>query len=110
MVPPSFVETPSPCESTVGEDISWSCKAYGKPIPVITWYRDQQPLDGQDKIKVKNSETSRKLQSESSLKIEACELNSEGMNYRVEAENAAGKVSHTFSLAGTNQQKCQQTM
>ena len=95
------METPVACDSTVGEDVNWSCKAHGKPIPLITWYRDDQPLDGKPAIKIKNSETSRKLQAESTLKLEQCALASDGATYRVEAENQAGKISHTFGLTGT---------
>ena len=69
-------------------------------MPIITWYRDDKPLDGQEKVKVKNNETSRKLQAESSLKLDDCELSSDSSTYRVEAENQAGKVTHTFGLTG----------
>ena len=78
--------------------MNWSCKVYGKPIPEVTWYRDDVPLDGQPKVKVKSNETSRKLQIESSLKLEDTELSNDSGEYCVKAENAAGKVSHTFGL------------
>ena len=102
LVPPSFVETPVSGDSKLGEDVNWSCKAHGKPIPHITWYKDNQQLDGQTAIKITNSETSNILQANSMLKIERCDLRSEGATYRVEAENKAGKVSHTFSFRGGN--------
>ena len=94
------MEPPVSHDSKVGEDVSWLCKAHGKPIPHITWYKDDQPLDGQPTIKIKNSELSHMLLADSMLKIEKCDLESEEATYRVEAKNLAGKISHTFSLSG----------
>ena len=96
------METPVSQCSKVGEDVNWSCKTRGKPIPCITWYKDDEPLDGQPAITINNIETSHMLQAESMLKLERCDLEAEGATYRVEAENQAGKVSHTFSLKGKN--------
>ena len=100
LVPPTFLETPVPRDSNAGEDVNWSCRAHGKPIPQITWYKDDKPLDGLQAIKIKSNESSSNLQADSSLKLERCNLRSEGASYRVEAVNQAGKVSHTFSLTG----------
>ena len=82
--------------------MNWSCKAHGNPVPNITWYKDDQPLDGKPDINIKYSETLSSLQADSTLRLEHCNLGSEGATYRVEAENQAGKISHTFSLTGRN--------
>jgi hypothetical protein len=100
LVSPTFVEKPSSGEATVGENVSWSCTVHGKPIPEVTWYRDDVPLEDQPKVKVKSNETSRKHQVDSSCKLEDTDLSYDSGEYCVKAENAAGKVTHTFGLTG----------
>lgn len=101
VIPPQFVLTPETQEATEGNDVGWSCKVRGKPPPALTWFRNNELLDGQPSVRIKAKESSRKLEAESSLTLNKCDISMDSNTYRIEAQNSAGNASHEFGLIGT---------
>ena len=102
VVPPTFVLTPDPLEVTEGKPVKMTCKAHGKPIPEVRWYKDDDLITGDGEMKIQSKEISRKLEVESMLKTDKTLLQDESQNYRIIAENVAGSAVHELSLIGTH--------
>ena len=100
IVPPTFNMTPDPLEVTEGKNVKLVCKAHGKPVPEITWYRDDDLISGDGEMKVQTKEISRKLEVESILKADKIQMEDESQHYRIIAENLAGNAIHEFSMTG----------
>ena len=98
--PPKFLITPDPLEVLESDAVKFYAKVTGKPIPAITWFRDNEKQLGEGEMKIQTKETARKLEVEGWLKIAKSALTDESLNYAVEAENSAGRVTCDFSLTG----------
>ena len=94
------MSVPEPLEVLEGDSVRFYCKAYGKPMPTLTWVKDGQKQLGDGEMKVQTKETSRKLEVESWLKIGNSSLDDESLHYTIEAVNSVGIISHGFSLIG----------
>ena len=102
LCPPTFLLTPDSKEVTEGKHAKFLCKAYGKPMPQISWYKDDSIVSGDDRMKVQNKDNSRKFEVESELQTTRVLLGDECQTYIVKAENKVGSVSHEFSLIGND--------
>lgn len=100
IIPPTFVETPGSLEVTEGKHFKLVCKAHGKPVPIITWYREDDLITGDVDMKIQSKDNSRKFEMESTLQTTKTSLADESPRYVVKAENKAGSVLHEFSLTG----------
>jgi hypothetical protein len=94
---PSFVRTPESIEATQGDTVKFSCKAMGKPIPSLLWFRGDRKLPGVPKHKVEIEE---KNLIESVLTVKDVKLNVYDGAYLVKAENEAGVEEYVAQLVG----------
>jgi Immunoglobulin I-set domain len=65
------------------------CPARGTPLPKIRWYKNGNPLSG--------NEIGERVMADGSLQLEHAHANNTG-RYTCIAENVAGNVSHTIEL------------
>jgi hypothetical protein len=96
--PPSFTETPSSVEVIEGANVEFTCRARGKPLPDITWLRDDQAIDSENILASQKPDS---FEVTSSYTIPSARLEDESARYRIEAENNVGKyATHEFALIG----------
>ena len=100
LCPPSFIVTPDSMELVEGKHAKFSCKAHGKPVPEITWYREDELITGNGIMKIQSKANTKKLEMESSLQTSRVTLGDESPRYVIKAENQAGNVFHEFNLTG----------
>ena len=98
--PPSFIVIPDSKEVIASDKVKFSCKVRGKPLPEITWFKEENTIMGDDDITIETKERTNKLEVESLLCIKSALLNDESDLYRIEAENSIGNVVHDFGLTG----------
>ena len=55
--PPTFITTPDSLEATEGKSIKLICKAHGKPIPEITWFKNEEIIKDSKSMKLESKET-----------------------------------------------------
>ncbi|XP_024082908.1 peroxidasin homolog, partial [Cimex lectularius] len=89
--PPSFIETPYPLVATIGTSVEMPCRAQGDPQPVISWSKNDQPL---------NSDSKHRVHPSGHLRIYNLSNNDSGL-YVCKAVNTFGEksVSATLTLA-----------
>ncbi|XP_061411261.1 obscurin-like [Lethenteron reissneri] len=54
--PPEFVEPLSDCTARAGDIATLQCRVSGSPRPVITWHRDERPLEMEDRLSLNEDE------------------------------------------------------
>ena len=74
------------------------CQAKGKPLPTITWLRDEENATDDDLVEVQVTEGDQ--DTESRLIITEAQARHESPKYKVIAENSAGNVEREFGLIG----------
>lgn len=87
-------------EVTEGELVDLECRALGKPIPQVSWYKDGKPLKQGDDFAFDNVENLAEMQTESKLRIEQVDPALHDGKYTMVAENQAGEVQHDIMLLG----------
>ena len=81
-----------------GNNVALTCCTRGKPLPEVTWFRDDQVIDPHN---VKWSKNAEAFQVKSTYSILSASLDDESTRYRIEAENPVGKyATHEFSVIG----------
>ncbi|XP_034954065.2 protein turtle homolog A isoform X1 [Zootoca vivipara] len=86
--PPTFQETPPAfIEVQDQKSLTLTCSAAGNPQPVVTWKRDNQAIEGGDKVQVKNG----------TLVFASVERASAGA-YTCHATSEEGAITHTTRL------------
>ena len=95
---PSFVIKPENQETIEGNSNRFLCKVRGKPLPEISWLRDQQTILEDENVLISSKKKEDKLEVESVLDLKNVQAGDENDTYKIEAENAEGAVSHTFAL------------
>lgn len=97
---PQFLTVPEPLSTLKGSDITLTCEAHGKPMPKITWKKDDKTVKSGKHVKVETMEKEDKLLVVSELQLYQVEpLSSDGM-YSVTATNKAGAVTHVVEVNG----------
>ena len=81
-------------------DVTMICEASGKPIPKITWKKDDKILKTGKHVKVETMENVEKLQVVSELQLSHVEPISSSGIYNITASNKAGSVTHDVELIG----------
>ncbi|KAM6184061.1 hemicentin-2 [Erethizon dorsatum] len=93
LVPPTFRQAPDgPQEVTLvraGDKAILNCDTDSLPEPVVTWYKDQQPLALGPRVQA--------LQDAQRLEILASQVSDKG-SYGCKVSNAAGEATRTFVL------------
>lgn len=85
----------------MGDHVEFLSVARGKPLPEVTWFKDDEIFIGDDNCSIKTTEYSDRCEVKSSLSFNKTILEDEHMNYRIEAENSVGKCStNDFGLIG----------
>ena len=84
-----------------GEQTELVCKAHGKQIPEIKWFKGDELIEASDMIKIQGSADPDSFESESHLLFENVALGDEHEHYRMVASNVVGSVSHDLGLIGT---------
>ena len=99
---PSFLRLPQSLEATQGDTVQFSCKAAGKPVPSIVWYRGDRVLPGVPQHKVEIAERTEEENNslESVLTVKDVKLNVHDGAYTAHAENEAGLIRHDAQLVG----------
>ena len=99
---PSFVRMPESIEATQGDTVKFSCKAMGKPIPSVLWFRGDKKLPGvpKHKVEIEEKKTEEKNLIESVLTVKDVKLNVHDGAYLVQAENEAGCIAQEAQLVG----------
>ena len=100
IIPPTFIDVPDALEAIAGKNLKAICKAHGKPLPEITWYKEDELFTGDGDIKVYCKDGSKKFEVESTLQASKAALSDEYPRYVVKAENEAGSVTHEFGVKG----------
>jgi hypothetical protein len=67
-----------------------ACNATGKPLPVVTWQRDGQPVSVEPGLRLQNQNHS--------LHVERAQASHAG-GYSCVAENTAGRAERRFALS-----------
>ena len=98
------MKLPESIEATQGDTVKFSCKAMGKPMPSLLWFRGDKKLPGVPKHKVEIEENSveEKNLLESVLTVKDVKLNVHDGAYLIEAANEAGTIAHEAQLTGKN--------
>lgn len=97
-----FIEAPQSVQMVKGEAIKLACKAKGKPVPKITWYKDGEKIKKGKLLLLSLLENKEKLEVDSAVELsEVTPMLTQG-TYTIEAENAAGKAVHNMEIIGTN--------
>ena len=100
--PPVFVEAPQSVQLVKGEAIKLACKAKGKPVPKITWMKDGVKMKKGRLLLLSLLENKERLEVDSEVQLsEVTPTLTQGV-YTIEAENAAGKATHTMEITGRN--------
>lgn len=92
---PEFVITVSDLKVKEGEAATLTCKATGYPVPEVTWYHANKPIQSDDVYRVVPGEA-----GESTLEIPES-FPEDGGVYTVKATNEAGSVEATAILTVT---------
>ena len=98
--PPTFILVPQPLVINEGDNIELPCKATGKPVPEISWYNEDEQIEGTDSVMIKDSVDADSFESESRLCFIQAALSDECDMYRVVARNSVGSISHELGLVG----------
>ena len=96
---PSFLVTPIPKVANEGDRVKFSCKVRGKPLPQLTWFKEQQIISQAEEVEIIEKQNEDKIEVEGTLNLKNATGLDESELYRIQAENSIGAVSHTFSLA-----------
>ena len=96
--PPTFSKTPESVEVLEGSKLELKCVARGKPVPEVTWLRDDDAIEPQN---VKTEPKPESFEAKSTLTVPKATLEDESVRYRIEAENSVGKyATHEFAVTG----------
>ena len=98
--PPVFVTVPESQDVTEGDGVDLQCKATGKPIPQIIWYKDGQVCNEDDHVRLLGAEDDEGMGCECKLSLNDIIPASHSGKYTIEAVNAVGKTSHSITLSG----------
>ena len=99
--PPIFTQIPQPLEVTEGDVVELECRAKGKPLPCIDWYKDGQKVETSDSYRVETGEVfGDTLETESKVFIDSVLLSSHSGKYVIEAKNEVGTVTGEALLFG----------
>lgn len=94
---PSFIVKPDSVEIAEGGKVKFVCKVRGKPLPDLSWLKDEKAIAETDNTQVDYQQDIEKIEVESVLSLKKMSASDESV-YKVEAENAIGGISHPFSL------------
>lgn len=75
----------------VGDEVRFTCRVFGRPVPDIEWYKDDQLLEECETLKFENKDDS------FSLIIKNASLTDEA-EYKILARNPLGTASCTADL------------
>jgi hypothetical protein len=97
--PPSFVEAPNDLDVVQGSRCELFCKAKGKPMPDITWFRDGEEIQSGDYVDLTAFQSDIEFDTEGTLKMKKTLSEYRG-TYRIEAVNKVGFAAHEFEMEG----------
>ena len=98
--PPVFTHAPESTEITEGDDLDLECLVTGKPLPEITWYKNEEDMSAQKNITVQTSENVDKFERGSELLVKDVDREEHTGKYVIEATNSAGTAKHEFTVSG----------
>ena len=96
---PIFTDAPGDTETTEHEQVEIQCKVQGKPIPVLTWFRDGEPISSDKRIKISKVDDAENFERLSTLLIKKTVMEDES-RYNIEAANTVGSADCEFNLDG----------
>ena len=97
---PSFTMLPEPLNLMKGDNVTLECKATGKPVPHIVWYRNREIIHEDEHVQIASANIDNHYLCESRLSIRKIVPSIHAGTYTAEARNSVGKVTHDVHLAG----------
>lgn len=99
-IPPEFTQTPETLEATEGDFVDLECRAVGKPVPKIAWYKDRELIRQDDNFSLENVQNDAEMEMESKLTVSELKPKVHDGTYTIEAANEAGTAVHEMLLMG----------
>ena len=97
---PAFISVPDSKEVKEGDSIVFRCRAYGKPVPEITWAKRGDAIVEDDDVNIQITLKEDMLEVNSVLTIRSTISSDESDQYRIVAANTVGEATHSFALTG----------
>ena len=94
---PEIIKAPASVELVEGEAVHLTVVATGKPLPQLTWYKDNQKLEDSDVMDITTIQN--ETETTSNLSTESLQLDHDG-KYKVKATNTVGTAKTEFPLSG----------
>ena len=98
--PPEFIQSPESLEILEGASAAFTCTVRGKPVPQITWSKDDKKLKKNKHLNIDTRENEATVQVESDLTIKAATIDDHDGAYVVEASSDAGNAFQEVQLIG----------
>jgi hypothetical protein len=99
--PPKFIVCIDTVEEDEGSDATFSCQAYGRPVPEIIWRRSGEEINStNNRIVIKNHLDEDKLLAESTLIVVDIMPERDNGVYEAEAINIVGNDICEATLTG----------
>ena len=96
---PSFLVVPEPREVRQGTELKLTCKARGKPLPMVAWLNADKKIIDSDRTVTTVKANDDKLEVESVFTVKPVEASDESDQYQITAVNSFGQAEHSFSLS-----------
>ena len=104
--PPAFILRPNDLVLMKNESGASHCKVSGKPIPTITWYKDEEPVLDDEHIQIECVPCDTGYEVVSVLKYSQAVPERYDGNYQVHAVNESGKAVYDVKILGKSKCSC----
>ena len=98
--PPVFTLVPESLDVIEGDRVELECKAAGKPLPQLIWYKSNKTLTSDSSTTFESRDCETKNEATSSMVISSVDVGHVG-KYQVKAFNSVGSVKCEIPLSGT---------
>lgn len=97
---PVFLVTPDPTEVIEGQPMELMCHVKGKPLPKVTWYKNDKAVKQAGKTRLQNVEDKADLTVTSTISTKTVDVKRFDGTYVIEAVNPAGTARQEAMLSG----------